>query len=116
LREEDVLADIRAGRGNRFLPEAALPKDMTVTGDLNEAAKADALVTGGAGAGAARLCRSPAAPAETRPARGDLRQGIEQGSGKLVTEVAAERCRARRWPSCRVHPLRAMWRAAFPRP
>ena len=42
VREDDVLADIRAGRGNRFLPEAALPKDMAVTGDLNEAAAADA--------------------------------------------------------------------------
>ncbi len=41
VREDDVLADIRAGRGNRFLPEAALPRDIAITGDLDEAAAAE---------------------------------------------------------------------------
>src|SRR3954465_13988847 len=44
VREEDVLADIHAGRGNRFLPGVNLPRDMAVTGDLPEACKADALL------------------------------------------------------------------------
>src|SRR3569623_916885 len=44
VRESDVLADIRAGRPNRFLPKAVLPPEMTVTGDLAEAARAHALL------------------------------------------------------------------------
>ena len=44
VREDDVLADISAGRGNRFLPGVAMPKDLTVTGELAQAAKADALL------------------------------------------------------------------------
>ena len=44
VREEDVLADIKGGRGNRFLPGVTLPKDLAVTGDLAEACKADALL------------------------------------------------------------------------
>ncbi len=90
VREDDVLADIRAGRGNRFLPGAAIPADMTVTGDLNEAARADALLL--------------VVPAQVLHAFADrlrphLRpgqpvvicaKGIEQGTGRLVTEVAAE--------------------------
>src|SRR3954467_6619055 len=85
VREEDVLADIRAGRGNRFLPGVAFPPDMMVTGELKEAARADAL----------RLV----VPAQVLHAFADrlrpmLRpgqpvvicaKGIEQGTGKLVT-------------------------------
>src|ERR1700744_6246381 len=44
VREDDARADIRAGRENRFLPGVAMPKDLNVTGDLAEAAKADALL------------------------------------------------------------------------
>jgi glycerol-3-phosphate dehydrogenase (NAD(P)+) len=90
VREDDVLADIRAGRGNRFLPGVTFPPDMMGTGELSEAAQADALLL--------------VVPAQVLHAFADrlwplLRpgqpvvicaKGIEQGSGKLVTEVAAE--------------------------
>ncbi|MBA2587824.1 MAG: NAD(P)-dependent glycerol-3-phosphate dehydrogenase [Alphaproteobacteria bacterium] len=90
VREDDVLADIRSGRGNRFLPGVALPQGLAVTGDLAEAAQADALLL--------------VVPAQVLHAFADslkphLRsdtplvicaKGIEKGSGKLVTEVAAE--------------------------
>jgi glycerol-3-phosphate dehydrogenase (NAD(P)+) len=90
VREDDVLADIRAGRGNRFLPSVALPRELTVTGDLAGACKADALLL--------------VVPAQVLHGFADslkpyLRpgtplvicaKGIEKGSGKLVTEVAAE--------------------------
>src|SRR3954469_10176915 len=90
VREDDVLADIRAGRGNRFLPEAALPRDMTVTGDLNEAAAADALllvVPAQVLHGFADRLRPLLRPDQPVVI---CAKGIEQGSGKLVTEVAAE--------------------------
>jgi glycerol-3-phosphate dehydrogenase (NAD(P)+) len=90
VREEDVLADIRAGHGNRFLPGVAMPKELAVTGDLKEACEADALLL--------------AVPAQVLHAFVDglkpyLRagqplvicaKGMEKGSGKLVTEVVAE--------------------------
>src|SRR6267142_3359558 len=44
VREEDVLADMRQGRGNRFLPGVAIPKELEDTGDLAEACKAQALL------------------------------------------------------------------------
>ncbi|RZL05049.1 MAG: glycerol-3-phosphate acyltransferase, partial [Rubrivivax sp.] len=44
VREADVLDSIRAGGENRFLPGVTLPRDLAATGDLAEAAKADALL------------------------------------------------------------------------
>src|ERR1700753_2436571 len=44
VREDDVLVSIRSERKNRFLPDAVLPRELQVTGDLAEAAKADALL------------------------------------------------------------------------
>src|SRR5258705_8173964 len=44
VREEDVLADIGQGRGNRFLPGVAIPKELDVTGNLAQACKAQALL------------------------------------------------------------------------
>src|SRR3954469_12436617 len=90
VREDDVLADIRAGRGNRFLPEAALPRDMTVPGDLNEAAAADALllvVPAQVLHGFADRLRPLLRPDQPVVI---CAKGIEQGSGQRVTEVAAE--------------------------
>lgn len=89
VREDDVLADIRAGRGNRFLAGMTMPAALAVTGDLAEACKADALLL--------------AVPAQVLHAFADglkphLRadqplvicaKGMEKGSGKLVTEVVA---------------------------
>jgi glycerol-3-phosphate dehydrogenase (NAD(P)+) len=90
VREADVLADIRAGRGNRFLPGTAIPGEMMVTGDLNEAAGADALllvVPAQVLHGFADRLRPLLKPGQPVVI---CAKGIEQGSGKLVTEVAAE--------------------------
>jgi glycerol-3-phosphate dehydrogenase (NAD(P)+) len=90
VREDDVLAALKAGAENRFLPGVTLPKDLAVTGDLGEAARADALLL--------------VVPAQVLHGFLDglkphlkpgtplviCAKGIEKGSGKLVTEVAAE--------------------------
>src|ERR1700761_7065347 len=90
VREDDVLADIRAGRENRFLPGVAMPKDLNVTGDLAEATKADALLL----VVPAQVLHGFAEKLKPHLARDQpvviCAKGIEQGSGKLVTEVAAE--------------------------
>lgn len=90
VREEDVLAGIRAGTGNAFLPGVTIPEELAVTGDVTEACKADVLLL--------------AVPAQVLHAFADhLRpllapdtplvicaKGIEKGSGKLVTEMLAQ--------------------------
>ncbi|HWY65050.1 MAG TPA: NAD(P)H-dependent glycerol-3-phosphate dehydrogenase [Rhizomicrobium sp.] len=90
VREDDVLSGIRAGAGNIFLPGVAIPKELHVTGDIAQACKADALLL--------------AVPAQVLHAFADLirphlepgkplvicAKGIEQGTGKLVTEMLAE--------------------------
>jgi glycerol-3-phosphate dehydrogenase (NAD(P)+) len=90
VREDDVLAAIRGGGENRFLPGVMLPKDLAVTGDLAAAAKADALllvvpaqVLHGFADGLKADLR-PGAPLVI------CAKGIEKGTGKLVTEVLAE--------------------------
>jgi len=90
VREDDVLADIRAGRGNRFLPGVALPQGLAVTGDLGEVAGADALLL----VVPAQALHSFADSLKPHLRGGTplviCAKGIEKGSGKLVTEVAAE--------------------------
>ena len=90
VREEDVLADIRAGRGNRFLPGVAMPKDLAVTGDLAQAARADALLL----AVPAQVLHGFADGLKPHLTPGTplviCAKGIEKGSGKLVTEVVAQ--------------------------
>src|SRR6201996_5472880 len=90
VREDDVLADIRAGRENRFLPGVAMPKDLNVTGDLAEATKADALLL----VVPAQVLHGFAEGLKPHLAKDQpvviCAKGIEQGSGKLVTEVAAQ--------------------------
>ena len=44
VREDDVLASIQSKHANPFLPGIALPENLNVTGDLAEAAKAEALL------------------------------------------------------------------------
>jgi len=90
VREEDVLAALKAGGDNSFLPGVKLPADMIVTGALNDAAKADALlvvvpaqVLHGFLDGLKPLLR-PGQPVVI------CAKGIEKTSGKLVTEVANE--------------------------
>ena len=90
VREEDVLADIRAGRENRFLPGVAIPRELSVTGELAEAAKADALLL----VVPAQVLHGFAETLKPHLIKDQpvviCAKGIEQGSGKLVTEVAAE--------------------------
>jgi len=90
VRESDVLAEIRAGRENRFLPGVAIPKDLDVTGELSEAAKADALLL----AVPAQVLHGFAGILKPHLAQHQpvviCAKGIEKDSGKLVTEVAAE--------------------------
>jgi glycerol-3-phosphate dehydrogenase (NAD(P)+) len=90
VREDDVLAALRGGGENRFLPGVALPKDLTVTGDLGEAAKADALLL----VVPAQVLHGFAdgLKAHLRPGTPLVicAKGIEKGTGKLVTEVLAE--------------------------
>ena len=90
VREDDVLAGIRAGSGNRFLPGVPIPEALEVTGDLAQACQADALLL--------------AVPAQVLHAFADqlkshlaprqplviCAKGIEKDSGKLVTEMLAE--------------------------
>jgi glycerol-3-phosphate dehydrogenase (NAD(P)+) len=87
VREDDVLADIKAGRGNRFLPGVDLPQDLIVTGDLAHVCQADALLL----VVPAQVLHgfSGTLKPHLRPGQPLVicAKGIEQGSGKLVTEV-----------------------------
>ena len=90
MREDDVLASLKAGKENRFLPGVTLPKELAVTGDLAEACKADALLL----VVPAQVMRgfADALKPHLRPGQPLVicTKGIEKNSGKLVTEVAAE--------------------------
>ena len=90
VREEDVLADIRAGRGNRFLPGVTLPKDLAITGDLGVACRADALLLVVPAQVLHRFADSLKPHLKPGHPLVICAKGIEKGSGKLVTEVAAE--------------------------
>jgi glycerol-3-phosphate dehydrogenase (NAD(P)+) len=90
VREPEVLDSIRTRGENRFLPDVTIPRDLTVTGDLAEAAQADALllvVPAQALHSFADRLRPHLAPDKPLVI---CAKGIEQGSGKLVTEVLAE--------------------------
>ena len=90
VREEDVLAGIRAGAGNAFLPGVTIPKELNVTGELAQACKADALLLAvpaqvlHAFADGLRPLLAPGKPLVI------CAKGIEKNSGKLVTEMLAE--------------------------
>ena len=90
VREADVLADITSGRSNRFLPGVALPQGLVATGDLAQAAQADALLL----VVPAQALQAFAASLKPHLRPGQplviCAKGIEKGTGKLVTEVAAE--------------------------
>ena len=90
VREDDVLADISAGRGNRFLPGVTLPKDMAVTGNLAQACKADALLVVVPAQVLHRFANSLEPHLKPGQPLVICAKGIEKGSGKLVTEVVAE--------------------------
>jgi len=90
VREDDVLASIRGGGENRFLPGVTLPGDLSVTGDLGEAAKADALLL----VVPAQVLHGFADGLKAHLAPGTplviCAKGIEKGTGKLVNEMIAE--------------------------
>jgi glycerol-3-phosphate dehydrogenase (NAD(P)+) len=89
VREDDVLAALRAGRENRFLPGVVLPREIAVTGELAEAAKAQALLL----AVPAQVLQVFAQTLTPHLAPGAplviCAKGIEKDSGRLVTEVLA---------------------------
>jgi glycerol-3-phosphate dehydrogenase (NAD(P)+) len=90
VRETEVLADIRAGRGNPFLPGVAIPGEIATTGELEQACKADALLL----AVPAQVLHGFADALKPHIAPGKplviCAKGIEKDTGKLVTEVVAE--------------------------
>ena len=87
VREDDVLAAIRRGEENPFLPGVALPKTLAATGDLAEAAQADALLL----VVPAQVLHGFAAALAPHLAPGTplviCAKGIEKGSGRLVNET-----------------------------
>src|SRR5690242_12903298 len=90
VREDDVLASLKAGKENRFLPGVTLPGDLAATGDLAEACAADAILL----VVPAQVLHSFADRLRPYLKPGQpvviCAKGIEKSSGKLVTEVAAE--------------------------
>jgi glycerol-3-phosphate dehydrogenase (NAD(P)+) len=90
VREDDVLADIRSGRENRFLPGVTIPRELKITGDLATAAKADAILL----VVPAQVLHGFAEDLKPHLAKDQpvviCAKGIEKDSGKLVTEVATE--------------------------
>ena len=88
VREHDVLAALREGRENRFLPGVTLPRDLIVTGDLREATQADALLL----VVPAQVLHGFVAQLDLAPHKPLVicAKGIEKGTGKLVTEVLAK--------------------------
>jgi len=87
VREDDVLAAIRGGGENRFLPGVALPADLIATGDLADAARADVLLL----AVPAQVLHHFAATLAPHVQAGTplviCAKGIEKDSGKLIHEV-----------------------------
>jgi len=90
VREDDVLASLKQGMQNRFLPGIKLPAELAVTGELAEACAADAIllvVPAQVLHGFADALRPHLKPGQPIVI---CAKGIEKNSGKLVTEVAAE--------------------------
>jgi glycerol-3-phosphate dehydrogenase (NAD(P)+) len=89
VREEDVLAGIAARRENRFLPGVALPETLKASGDLAEAAKAEALLL----AVPAQLLHGFVTKLAPHLKPGAVlvicAKGIEKDSGRLVNETVA---------------------------
>ena len=90
-REDDVVADIaQSGENRRFLPGVHLPKTLRVTGVLEDAARADALLLAvpaqilGEFARALSPLIAPGVPLVV------CAKGIERSTGRLVNEVLAQ--------------------------
>ena len=90
VREDDVLAAIRAERKNRFLPGVTLPGELQVTGDLAEAVKADALLLVVPAQVLHDFARNLAPHLKPGTPLVICAKGIEKNSGKLVHEMVAD--------------------------
>ena len=116
VREKDVLEALGAGRENRFLPGVTLPKDLVVTGDLMQAAKAEALLLT-VPAQVLHAFTETLAPHLTPGTPMVIcAKGIEKGSGKSCDRSVEQKvCTALPRPrSYRDRPLHAMWRGGLP--
>ncbi len=89
VREDDVLASIRAGRQNRFLPDVILPEQLKATGDLAEAASAEALLLAVPAQVLHGFVEKLAPHLKPGVPLVICAKGIEKASGKLVHEVVA---------------------------
>ena len=94
VREDEVLAAIKSRGENPFLPGVVLPKDFHATGDLKEAANAEALLLA-VPAQVAHEFAAKLAP-HIRPGTPLVicAKGIEKNSGRLLNEVVAQACPA----------------------
>jgi glycerol-3-phosphate dehydrogenase (NAD(P)+) len=90
-REAELVERARTTRENAlYLPGVALPPDMAVTGDLAEAARADALLVVVPAQHLRESLRVLAVEAAPGTPLVLCAKGIERGTGKLLTEVLAE--------------------------
>lgn len=89
-REPDVVAEMRAGENRRFLPGVPLPTTITPTTDLTDAADADALLLVSPAQHLRAMLQSIIATAPAGIPLVLCAKGIEQGSGKLLTEILTE--------------------------
>jgi glycerol-3-phosphate dehydrogenase (NAD(P)+) len=90
VREDDVLAGIRAERRNRFLPGVVLPNELQVTGDVAEAAKADAVLLVVPAQVLHGFVEKLAPHLKPGTPLVICAKGIEKSSGKLVHEMVAD--------------------------
>jgi glycerol-3-phosphate dehydrogenase (NAD(P)+) len=90
VRESDVLNEIRTSQKNSYLPGVAMPKNLHVTGDLAQAAKADAILL----VVPAQVLKIFVTGLAPHLAPGTplviCAKGIEKDSGRLVHEVVAD--------------------------
>jgi glycerol-3-phosphate dehydrogenase (NAD(P)+) len=89
VREADVLAGILAGRQNPFLPGVTLPETLQATGDLAEAAKAQALLLAVPAQVLHGFMEKLAPHLHPGTPLVICAKGIEKSSGRLVSEVVA---------------------------
>lgn len=89
-REEDVVSEIARNHENkRFLPGVALPKELRATGDLKDAAQADALLLTVPAQVLGEFARLLAPLIAPRTPLVICAKGIEKDSGRLVHEMVA---------------------------
>ena len=90
VRETDVLESIRTARQNRFLPGTILPETLKATGDLAEAAAADAILLVVPAQVLHGFVEKLAPHLKAGTPLVICAKGIEKASGKLVHEIVAE--------------------------